>query len=316
MKIFALKIVVFIFVVHGAFAAAPAHVQERIYNQEKTKLLQRLFGRPDILKWYKQRAHIMTCVREGADLNTPNRDTISFLDFVVHQDDIEAAQCFLEHGAHLNLSASSDATLLRACSVPMAQLLIKNRADIHVTSYNGENFLHRAIKQCGFPELIAWAYKEGVSPHATNSLGNTPLHQVCLEASRSYYPRRPYNIYRASLLLLAGADLRAENKEGKNPIDLSRERFSDFGDFVVAFDKLMPKIKEREKLDSMLTDFLRSKELTRIVRGYGGCCRLSLKDLKSSAGVSFLQQVDLLSDIVVDYFGFRLPLSLKGEKYP
>ena len=162
-------------------------------------------------------------LRHGVDVNVRDsgKDT-SFL-LASWQGHSDVAQCLLEHGADVELRDQFDHSPLNLAAlygqVDAVQFLLEHNADVHSQDREGRTPLHNLLWFSGFkanrPKIARLLLKYGANPNARNHELQTPLHQVSIEADL-------FGMI-LPILLEHGADLDAEDKDGKTAIQRSSE---------------------------------------------------------------------------------------------
>lgn len=116
--------------------------------------------------------------------------------------------------------------------------MIENEADINLPINTGDTPLHQTIQYVRTP-VVALLIKAGALINATNQDLNTPLHSIGIsenefadlfsrhwcENDASYYDDY---YYIAELLIKNGADVNANNTDGKTPLELITNEKSKF----------------------------------------------------------------------------------------
>ena len=163
-------------------------------------------------------------LRHGVDVNVRDsgKDT-SFL-LASWQGHSDVAQCLLEHGADVELRDQFDHTPLNLAAlyghVDAVRFLLEHNADVDSQDNHGRTALHNSIRFQSFkanrPKIAQLLLKYGANPNARNHELQTPLHLLLLES--------PDLLDVFCHLLEHGADLDAEDKDGKTPLQLSRDR--------------------------------------------------------------------------------------------
>lgn len=97
--------------------------------------------------------------------------------------------------------------------------LIEAGVNRNIIDERGHSALHRACS-LGFSETIRFLVNSGISVHATDNEGNTPLHFLLFEMSDCLAPVRKELIALTVFLVSRGSNLLAQNAQGKTPLSL------------------------------------------------------------------------------------------------
>ena len=137
----------------------------------------------------------------------------------------EIAALLLGHGALVDGSDRRESPLVGATSLgveSVAALLIEAGADIEARSVFGARALHWAAS-IGLPETTAKLIKRGAEIEAKcTEFGATPLYWAAHAMGPNGPAKRRDPVGAAKLLLEAGADVNATNKEGMSVLECSR----------------------------------------------------------------------------------------------
>lgn len=115
--------------------------------------------------------------------------------------------------------------------VNTARFLVEHGADINATNRSGSTPLLTVARAKVSPELIKFLIKAGADVKASDSQGENTLHKLAWFG----YPQE--NVEAALMLLDAGADITAKNKDGKTPLDVLNENSMRNGDLVKLYRK-------------------------------------------------------------------------------
>lgn len=137
----------------------------------------------------------------------------------------EIAALLLAHGALVNGSGNRESPLVGAISLgveSIVALLIEAGANIEATSVFGARSLHWAAS-IGLPKTTAKLIERGAEIEATcTAFGATPLYWAAHAMGPHGPSRKKDPVAAAKLLLEAGADVHAKNKEGMSVLECSR----------------------------------------------------------------------------------------------
>jgi len=157
-----------------------------------------------------------TLLAEGANPNYSNFDGVTVLQIAVRENNLEIAKLLLKKGADPNLAdfgEYEEPPLAIAClngNEDMAFLLIQHKADIEYCDEFG-NFLIHWVASRGCVALTKFLLQRNpYNLEATDMNGNTPLHVACQNHKGKII----------EILLNAGANMTALNKENKRPFEL------------------------------------------------------------------------------------------------
>ncbi len=158
------------------------------------------------------------------------------------------AALLLDHGADPNIGRGKAMTALQAaCSNPQTfALLLRRGADTSVRAYGGSTALHTAAIGCA--ECVRVLLAAHVPADVTDDQGRTPLHY----ASRSDT---------AKLLLDAGANPNAEDRNGESPFSLAS--------FRPAADPLRVVLESRGGRLTLTQRARKAKEQAEFMRAFG-----------------------------------------------
>ena len=161
-------------------------------------------------------------LRHGVDVNIRDsgKDTPFLLASWEGHSDV--AQCLLEHGADVELRDQFDNTPLilaaRCGHFDAVQFLLEHNADVNSQDHKGRTPLHTVMLEGGFKadrtKIAQLLLKYGANPNARNDDLQTPLHAAIVDEDW-------LDILR--ILLEHGADLDAEDKDGKTALQRSSE---------------------------------------------------------------------------------------------
>ena len=200
-------------------------------------------------------------VERGADVNARDKDLASPLHLVSYFPKVKLVQLLLDYGANVNAEDIQSRTpLLRLLGAKgfsdedcfsVAQFLVEHGADVNASDEDRVTPLHLASYFLEL-KLVRMLLDHGANVNAEDCRGRTPFHRVLedkddpdedrlgvsqLLAEHGAEVNKPDNDREASLhlssrllslevacvLLERGADVLAENKEGKTPFQLARE---------------------------------------------------------------------------------------------
>lgn len=130
----------------------------------------------------------------------------------------EIAKMLLENHADVNISNKTGQIALHYAAsknnLQMLNLLLENGSNINTRDKYGMTPLHRSVSKGNIPITKALLASKKAIIDVSDNLGNTPLH-LSAEEER---------VQEFKLLVVNGADFKAENKEKKTPLDLVKDR--------------------------------------------------------------------------------------------
>ena len=144
----------------------------------------------------------------GADVNGVGKDDDTPLIRAVSKDRLEAAQFLLDHGAQVDKPRFPGWDYTPLClvrSVPMAELLKKNGANLHARLWRRDASILVYVAVSSKPEVVEWFFQQGFDPKMTGDFNENLL--FTLKDGRT-----------ARLLLDAGADPNRVNDFGRTPL--------------------------------------------------------------------------------------------------
>ena len=163
-------------------------------------------------------------IEAGADVNIPDSKGITPLMNLLRFNGTEALiKILIEHGADINaVNSSGETPLIYACRYRMASTvkrMLYRGADVHARDIEGRTPLLEACKNIYVNEdTVKALLNAGADSNDTDPGGMTPT--MCLALNRG-------NIELMTLLVNAGADIYAVNKEGQSAQDILEERHPD-----------------------------------------------------------------------------------------
>ena len=128
----------------------------------------------------------------GADIHTKTKHTLSSLHLAAKHGSLEIAQSLLEKGLPVDELGGSllfftdykSKNEKKACTpltlavqhgqLDLAALLLKHKANIHITDAKGNTLIHKATKK-GQKESVAFLIEQGLDIHAKNNDGHNAL---------------------------------------------------------------------------------------------------------------------------------------------
>jgi len=149
------------------------------------------------------KAAVQTLVRQKADVNLPQADGATAIQWAAYRGDVDIADLLIAAGADVKMPNHDGATALRLASIngnaPMIQRLLKAGADVNELSPNGETPLMFAARN-GNPDAVKLLLEQKADVNAKEKLrGTTPL----MWAAEQSHPEA------IKLLLASGADYKA-----------------------------------------------------------------------------------------------------------
>jgi len=163
----------------------------------------------------QDRVAVAALLKHPAEVNTPEADGTTPLDWAVRADDLEITRMLLGAGANPNLASRNGILPLSLAATnanpAMTEALLKAGADAKAVLPGGQTILMTAA-HTGSPEVVKLLLDHGADPNAKESIyGETALMWAAGE-----------NHAEAVKLLLAhGADLKARS----NPLVYNKDRF-------------------------------------------------------------------------------------------
>ncbi|WP_338477023.1 ankyrin repeat domain-containing protein [Wolbachia endosymbiont (group A) of Nomada hirtipes] len=174
-----------------------------------------------------------------------DRDGRTQLYFAAEIGDLDKARFLLENGANIEAkNGEYQATALHAAVINnklnVVQLLLGNGADIEAEDKDGWKPLHCAATFDWAFNIVEVLVEKGANINAKNNEDKTPL-EVANEYNQSkmvnflvnkrdqhgcmllHYAAREGNLDLIKLLIINGAEIEAENDEGKTPLEVARE---------------------------------------------------------------------------------------------
>lgn len=152
-------------------------------------------------------------IRAGANVNAQNAWGGTALQWAADAGNLEIAQALVKEGAKVDLADHDGLTPLMASAnyegpnfLKIVQLLIQSKASVGLTNKRGDTALHYAAGNNFKPDNVQELLKAGAKVDAANGLGETPLMKACQTA----------RVDVAKVLVMAGANIHAVNKEGLN----------------------------------------------------------------------------------------------------
>jgi ankyrin repeat protein len=143
---------------------------------------------------------------------------VSPLHWAARGGSVEVASLLISRGELVSLKDSNEETPLFWAAangkVRAAELLIKKGADVNARNAFSDTPLLTSARGSVAPGLIKLLIEAGAGVNATDSQGENALHKL----ARFGYPQK--NVEAAQMLLDAGADIAARNRDGKTPLDL------------------------------------------------------------------------------------------------
>ncbi|TET06218.1 ankyrin repeat domain-containing protein [Candidatus Dependentiae bacterium] len=189
----------------------------------------------------------------GANINTPDKHTITPLGLAVYYRHEPIVHLLIERGANVNAASADGYTPLHTASkkdnLEIVKLLLKKGANVNAETRQGSSPLHCAIeKEKGNTEIIEWllAYS-GIDINTTDIYGWTPLNTATRENKKEEIklllttanieidiPNQggytPLHVAANNddaeiieLLLQSGADIFAQDRNEKTPIELTKD---------------------------------------------------------------------------------------------
>ncbi len=152
-------------------------------------------------------------VDAGADVNGVGKDQNTPLLRAVFKNRLDAAQWLLDHGAQVDkprLPGWDYTPLCLVNSVPMAELLKKNGANVHAKLYGREVSILTYVAYFAKSDVVEWFLRQGLDPQMKGDDGKPNL-LFELKDGRT-----------ATLLLDAGVDPHQVDKNGRTPLSEAR----------------------------------------------------------------------------------------------
>ena len=131
---------------------------------------------------------------------------------------MEVASLLIERGVPVSRMDSQGNTPLHwaaaAGQLETAKILITKGADVNGTNRFGCTPLLSVARAKAAPEIVELLVSSGARADAVDQSGENALHKLAWFG----YPEK--NIRSAQILLEAGADVNARNRDGKTPLDI------------------------------------------------------------------------------------------------
>lgn len=138
---------------------------------------------------------------------------------------VDIAALLLEYGARVDGSDKRESPLIGAISLgveSVAALLVESGANVEATSVFGARPLHWAAS-IGLPETAAMLIHRGAEIEAKcTEYSATPLYWAAHAMGPHGPSKRKDPVGAANVLIAAGADVHATNKEGMSALECSR----------------------------------------------------------------------------------------------
>ncbi len=177
-----------------------------------------------------------------ADVNQKDDRGRTPLYWAVTKSSPDLAELYLNHGAKLDTHDYHGITpLMHAAEdgkLPVIQLLAarSSKADLEAKDVDNSTVLHFAAQNWD-DDVCPYFIDKGLDCNAVNNKGNTPLHDAC-----------DHHKYKnIDALLKAGAKVAIENTDGKTPLDLLKERHSDYDKNFEQCEKTLEALEIKEK---------------------------------------------------------------------
>lgn len=257
---------------HGLYASeqtSPDAVQAKtfIYDPIATQKLQQLYKAINDLN-YKEHSNTLKKLVENEDAD-PNIVEFSkpFLCDVVQKNDVGFVEVLLARKASPNPPGDKH-PLSYAKTAQMAQLLVNNKADLHVSCFLDGNLLHDAAIRGRSAQVIAFLCNAGVNYNLQDKHNESPLHRLF---SSSFPENR---MRKTAPFLWKQADLSSKNNKCKTPADVLQEDSPELVPQFEALVKVVPetrndKPQEYRQIRSLLTQPI-TPNLAGIVIDYMG----------------------------------------------
>jgi beta-lactamase regulating signal transducer with metallopeptidase domain len=117
----------------------------------------------------------------GVDVNCVGKDHNTPLIRAVFKNQLQAAQLLLDHGAQVDKPRYPGWDYTPLClvnSVPMAELLKKNGANVHARLYGGHSSILTYVAMFAKPDVVAWFLKQGLDPKEVDDDGESLLFEL------------------------------------------------------------------------------------------------------------------------------------------
>ena len=168
-------------------------------------------------------------IKEGHNVNTRGEYGRTFLIEAADRGHDQVVEELIREGVYVNVKDNLQLTALyyASCSghCSVVRTLCAAGADTNVQDQEGGTPLMRAAER-GSDEMVCELIRAGASVNVVNSSESYGLGKVLAAGSTALHFAAGYNMIKCGVLLVeAGADVTARNKDFESPLDLASDKF-------------------------------------------------------------------------------------------